>query len=66
MAHTSHTSTATGSHDMRQPVIDSSPHCIEGFPSVQKLQLEAFEAQSEFVQPGGNLFGLQESNPAIR
>ena len=50
MAHASHTSTATGPQDVLQPVIDWSAQCVEAFQQAQKLQLKAFEVQSEIVR----------------
>ena len=50
MAHASHTSAAAGPQDMLQPVIDWSAQCVEGFLQAQKLQLEAFEVQSEIAR----------------
>jgi hypothetical protein len=50
MAHASHTSAAAGPQDMLQPAIDWSAQCVEGFLRAQKLQLEAFEVQSEIVR----------------
>jgi len=50
MAHASHTSAAAGPLDMLQPAIDWSTQCVDGFLRAQKLQLEAFEVQSEIVR----------------
>jgi hypothetical protein len=50
MARASHTITATGPQDMLQPVIEWSAQCVEGFLRAQKLQLEAFEMQSDIVR----------------
>jgi hypothetical protein len=50
MTRASHSSTATGPQDTLQPVIDWSAQWAESFQQAQKLQLEAFEVQSEIVR----------------